>query len=473
MKLPIVGQAYQVRSKNLNNQRCVNLFPVLDNQGGKNVAALYSTPGYIQLGELGDSPIRGMMRGKDNLLYVVAGQSFYEVYSNGTSVKRGTLTSYGTTPVKLKENNTQIMINAEDFGYIYTVSTKVFAQITDPDFIPGGDLGFINGYFIFNEPESDNFYISNINDGSSVDALDVSSANIDADNIVALLTAYQEVWFFGETTVEPWEYTGDADFPLNRIPRAALNIGCAARLSPVALDNGFMWLSRDERGGLHVVKSSGYSAQIVSTEAIDYQISQYSTVTDAIAYSYQIEGHLFYQITFPTGGATWVYDVSTGMWHEKAYTNTSTGALERHKSHYYARCFGLHVFSDSTSGKFYYYDMGTHTDAGDNITKLRTSRHQNNENKRVMWKSVEFDIESGTETDLSNDPQLQFRWSDDQGNIWSNVRLASLGKIGEYAKRIEFRRLGYSRDRILEIRTTEPIFISIVDAYAELSPTNG
>jgi hypothetical protein len=45
MKIPFVGGAYEARSKNANAQRCLNLYPVVNQQGGKEPLSMQHTPG--------------------------------------------------------------------------------------------------------------------------------------------------------------------------------------------------------------------------------------------------------------------------------------------------------------------------------------------------------------------------------------------------------------------------------------------
>jgi hypothetical protein len=67
------------------------------------------------------------------------------------------------------------------------------------------------------------------------------------------------------------------------------------------------------------------------------------------------------------------------------------------------------------------------------------------------------------------------RWSDDGGHTWSNEHWKSMGKAGEYGKRVIWRRLGMTqkiRDRVYEVSGTDPVKIAIVGAELILSPTN-
>jgi hypothetical protein len=80
-----------------------------------------------------------------------------------------------------------------------------------------------------------------------------------------------------------------------------------------------------------------------------------------------------------------------------------------------------------------------------------------------------------TVTTQGADPQVMLRWSDDGGHTWSNEHWASMGKIGQYYKRVIWRRLGMTvklRDRVYEVSGTDPVKIAIMGAELILSPTN-
>jgi hypothetical protein len=251
-----------------------------------------------------------------------------------------------------------------------------------------------------------------------------------------------------------------------------MEVGCAAPHSVAKADNSVIWLTRDDRGQGYVVRANGYTPQKISTPAIEYQISQYSDISDAFAYAYQQDGHLFYVLQFPTGDATWVYDFSTGFWHERA--NYSGGVYSRHNSNSYSYYRGRHIVGDVATGNLYELDMDTYTNAGEVIRRLRRTQHLYDERKRVFWHELEVELESGVglEQGQGVDPQAMLRWSNDGGYTWSNEHWASMGKQGEYGKRVIWRRLGSSRDRVFELVITDPVKCVIVDAYAKFSIGN-
>ena len=91
--------------------------------------------------------------------------------------------------------------------------------------------------------------------------------------------------------------------------------------------------------------------------------------------------------------------------------------------------------------------------------------------------SLQLDIEAGTGTvsDQGADPQVMLRWSDDGGHTWSNEHWVPMGKVGEYYRRVIWRRLGMTlklRDRVYEVSGTDPVKIAIMGAELIMSPTN-
>jgi hypothetical protein len=70
-------------------------------------------------------------------------------------------------------------------------------------------------------------------------------------------------------------------------------------------------------------------------------------------------------------------------------------------------------------------------------------------------------------------PQVVLRFSDDGGHTWSNEKYSTLGRVGEYLKRVIFRRLGTSRDRVYELTYSDTAPLRIIDAYLDASPGYG
>ena len=481
MQTPILGSSYVARSINAADNRMVNLFPEVIPEGGKNAGFLNRCPGLKFQQTIGTGPIRALWAHQTNGsdFYVVSGTEFYKVTGlTATPTKLGDVT--GTGPVSIADNGTQIFLACNPDGYIYNEVTNVFAKITDPDFTGAVTVAYLDGYFVYNEPDSQKVWVTQLLDGTSVDPLDFASAEGSPDGLVAINVDHREAWLFGTDSIEVWYDAGLADFPLTRIQGAFNEIGCVAAFSVAKLDNGLFWLGTDARGQGIVYRANGYTGVRVSTHAVEYAIAQYGNISDAVAYTYQQEGHAFYVLTFPTADATWVYDVATQAWHERAGWNTSTGTFTRHRSNCQCNFGGNTVVGDYQNGNIYTLDLGTYADNDDIQKWLRSWRALptgTNNLKRTAQHSLQLDCESGTglNTGQGSDPEIMLRWSDDGGHTWSNEHRSKMGKIGQYYRRVFWRRLGMTlklRDRIYEISQTDPVKAVIVGAELLISPTN-
>jgi hypothetical protein len=478
MQTPILGQSYVARSVNASDNRMVNLFPEATIQTGKTLGFLNRAPGLRKLATIGTGPIRGLWAPEPNgtYAYVVSGSEFYQIDSSYNAVLRGTVA--GTGPVSIADNGNQIFIATNPNGYIYNMNTLAFAQITDPDFAGAVTVGFLDGYFVFNQPNSQTVWVTSLYDGQSIDPLGFASAEGSPDKLLALIVDHREAWLFGSNSVEVWYDAGTATFPLVRIQGAYNEIGLAAVYSIAKLDNGVFWLGADARGRGIVYRTNGYTGARISTHAVEYAIQNYSTVTDAIGYTYQQEGHAFYVLTFPTAQATWVYDVSTDNWHERA--GWDNGLFTRQRPNCQMNYNNQIILGDYKDGRIYAYDLSVYAD-DTNIQKwLRSWRAlpvNGNDLKRTAQHSLQLDCETGVglNSGQGSDPQVMLRWSDDGGHTWSNEHWASMGAIGTYETRTFWRRLGMTnklRDRVYEISGTDPVKVTIMGANLILSSSN-
>ena len=508
MKSPILGSAYVARSINAADNRMINLFPEAIPEGGKEPAFLNRAPGLRLLQSVGTGPIRGLWAHQTNGsdFYVVSGTEVYKLTStSATPIKLGDVS--GTGPVSIADNGTQLFFACNGPSYIYNEATNVFQQITDPDFPGAVTVAYLDGYFVFNQPNSQLVWVTSLLDGTTIDPLDFASAEGSPDGLVAINVDHREAWMFGTDSVEVWYDAGLADFPLTRIQGAFNEIGCAAPFSIAKLDNCLFWLGADARGRGIVYKAEGYTGKRISTHAIEYAIAQYTDISDAVAYTYQQEGHAFYVLNFPNADATWVFDVATGVWHERA--GFVAGEFTRHRGNCQCNFNGTTVIGDYENGNIYAFDLDVYADNSQTQKWLRSWRAlptgQNNL-KRTTHHGMQLDAEVGMFYDplidvalmtedydflstesgdhltqeldpisLTNQAQVMLRWSDDGGHTWSNEHWASMGGTGDYSKRIFWRRLGMTlklRDRVYEVSGTDPVKIAIMGAELILSPTN-
>ena len=472
MRVPFVGAAYEARSLNADAQRAVNVYLEMDNGNPRAPVALYGTPGMIRRFTLGNSPVRGAIR-QGPLSYWVAGNSVYKVSGSGTTYTATLLGVIGTSSgqVGMASNGTQVLIVDGNKGWIATSTT--LAEITDVDFPDTVTrCAFQDGYFIVAGDGTQKFYINETpNTGTLWNGADFASAEGAPDNTIGIISDHRELWLFGSTSAEVWVNTGNADFPFERSGNTFIEHGCAAAGSIEKLDNTVFWLGEDDRGGAVVFRAQGYNPTRISTHALEMAMQGYSTVSDAFAYTYQMEGHAFYVLTFPTANVTWVYDVSTGYWNQWSWRNPSTNVLNRHRSNCHVYFNGEHLVGDFETGEVYALDLDTFSDDGDPIIRIRTTQTMNAEGLRMFFDSLQVDMETGVglATGQGSAPLLMLRYSDDGGHSWSDIRTASVGAVGAYGVRALFRRLGMGRNRTWEISMTDPVKFCVLGAFAQVS----
>lgn len=476
MKTPILGSSYVARSVNAADSRMVNLFPEIVPEAGKEAAWLQRAPGLRLLLNIGTGPIRGLWT-FGGYGYAVSGTQLYKIDSNWTATLIGPVS--GTGPVSMADNGSQLFIACNGLSYIYTAATNTLSAINDPDFPGAVTVGFLDGYFVFNEPNSQKIWVTALNDGTSIDPLDFASAEGNPDNVVSLIVDHREVWVFGTNSTEVWYNAGQPDFPLLRVQGAFNEIGCKAPYSVAKLDNTIFWLGADARGQGIVYKAKGYTGERISTHAVEWQIQQYTDMSDAVGYTYQQDGHAFYVLNFPTANTTWVFDVATGAWHERAAWEIP-GIFARHRGNCQMSFSNEIAIGDYQNGNIYAFDLNVYADNGQTQRWLRSWRALptgQNDLKRTAQHSLQLDCETGVGlvSGQGVNPQVMLRWSDDGGHTWSNEHWRPMGAIGEFGLRTIWRRLGMTmkiRDRVYEVSGSDPVKIAIVGAELLMSPTN-
>lgn len=466
MIIPVVGATYQMEAVSFDNQRCVNLYPILsESQSSKSVGALRSTPGLTQFATAGGGGIRGGIESEGRAFFV-SGNTFYEVDSAGTETSHGTLNTF-TGVVSIEENPTQIMIVDGDSGYIFTKSTDTFAEITDTDFPTPSDLTFQDGYFIVTAKDTANVHISALNDGSSWDATDFTTVESSPDDLVGCISDRSNLWLFGTKTTEIFRNTGAAAFPFQRIPGANIETGCAAQGTIQEIDNAIYWLGTDENGDSIVWRSNGYNAVRVSTQAIERKISESADPTDSYAWVYHERGHAFYLLQIDGLATTMVFDTATGLWHERTYRNTTTGAEEQHRGSCHIFVFQKHLVGDRATNEIYEMSLDVYADDGDPIIRERITPHLDEERQLISHAQLELDMEVGIglSSGQGSNPQIMMQYSDDGGRTYSNELWRDIGKLGKYKTRVKWNKLGRSRDRVYKFRISDPVFVQINEAY--------
>lgn len=488
---PFTGPSYCYNSLNFDAQRSVNIFPVKSEVGtSKRMTGMQGIPGLRTLFTLPKTPQRGAITVNDRN-FIVAGDTLYEIFVDNTYVARGTLNSQ-SGQVGLAQNGFQVCVVDGPDGYIFTLATNAFTQITDPYFLGANSVCFDSGYFIFVKPSSQLYYISAIYDGLTGDPLDFAAAEGSPDNLVAVASVHQQVALLGQNTIQWVTNTGDADFPYSTVQGTLIQYGCDAIFSVVQSANVLFWLGSDADGNAVIWKAQGFSPQRISTHAVETAVGQYPDLMNCVAYSYQEQGHYFIVFNFP-GNISWAYDVELEQWHERGYW--SEGAYSRHRPNFHIFAYGKHIMGDYEDGRVYQQSSNIYTFDGVYIRTLRAAPYIADDLEYLYFEQFQLDMQTGIGLDggspasggafdggfddgfdiggsaiidPATDPMLILQWSDDGGHTWSNEHIVPAGKIGQYGIRAIWRRLGRSRQRVFRVIMAAPCKVFWIAAHIQL-----
>lgn len=473
-QIPFIGPSYSLRSVSADCQKTVNLYPDINELGqGKSNMFLTGTPGLKQFlvpeNTNPDDAIRAIFVDSKDNFFVVCGTKFIQVIYDPVDdvyIQR-TLGNLNTNSgsVDIAENGFQIAITDGENYYLYIYEDDTFSQYIPEGWQGSKTVSYFGTYFVFVKPNSQVFYISNPYDGTIIDPLMFASKEGSPDNLVTTLSINQTLWLFGQKSIEIYYNTGSPDFPLGVMNGGFIQYGCVAPFSVALANNSPIWLGRDENGSGTIYSANGsYQPVRISNFAVEYAIQNLEKIDDAVAYTYQQEGHYFYVINFPSAGTTWVYDIVTQQWHERQFFNSKTGQFERHRSQSHVFWNNKHLVSDYAKNIVYEMSLDYYTDNGESIHRIRRSPHMAGGNlERLSFKEFQLDLDVGSPYDLgyisinNNEPQIRLRYSSDGGKTWSSYLSVGLGFPGEYTNRAIWRRLGMSRDRVWEVSQSDPI----------------
>ena len=352
--------------------------------------------------------------------------------------------------------------------------------------VPAFQIAMIDGFTLALDTATSTFYWSAVNDASDWPSANFVARSIAPDPWKAIIVDGKRlIWLIGEQTGEVWYDSGAADVPFEPVPGAVFRYGTPAPWSVASAGEQVMWLSQNISGSGMVVMTQGYTPQRISTHAVEAAINQYaktSTIADAEAFVYQEQGHTFYVLTFPTANATWVYDLTTGLWHERGSWNSNTLQYDYWHPRWHAFAFGRHLVGDRSNGYVYEMDVTIPCEGdGTYIRRLRIPPPLACANRMARMSISRFELllEPGTGNGSPvNEPSLygeaiygiskfganpnysgkvMMRTSQDI-KTWGPIRVASSGALGDYNKRVTWYGCGSTLNLwVPEITVTDPI----------------
>lgn len=489
--IPLVSGAYATRSMVADAQRCINLFPEINPEETTPGAPMthYPRPGLTALGNgcPAPGPGRGLFAAQGNgQLYGIVGPNVYYIDPNWTYTLLGQIGN-GNTPVSLADNGTTaVIVDGSPVGYQFTLANNAWGGvIQDPtgSFVGSVRADYVDTFLTFVNPNSQEWLCS-LSLQVAFNALVNGSAVRSSDAIVTHIVNLDNVWLLKNQSAEIWYNSGASPFPFEAWPNVFVPYGIAAPYSAVRTDSNVFWLSRNKDGEAIAVMNNGYAVNAISTRALEYRWTNFATVRDCLAYTYQQAGHTFVVFHFPTADESWAYDLSTKQWHQRVWIDNN-GVFHRERVAFHAfvndtaagNATGYpatNVGMDWATGNIYRVDQNAFTDNGMAIPCIRSFPHVTDGLKELTIPAFIADMQTGTipgtgEIDqalspwsagwsngfgpliVNESPQIAVRLSRDGGGTFGNFRKKGFVSAGRYRSMMRWRGWGMGRDLVYEV----------------------
>lgn len=205
-------------------------------------------------------------------------------------------------------------VSVESFGFFQEIYT---------DFTPGF-ITFHDTYFIaaakddlfYDPPGQNTWRLSGQNNGFvwPSDAQHVGLLESKSD-IIQAVTRFPSrgnmILVMGKAVTEFWFDTGNQLFPYQRQNQSSIDYGCVSPATVAVLDDIVVWLGQNEKSGPIVMYTTGGpEPKKITTDGIDFQLSEINNPEDSQGFIFRKNGHLFYHLNFYTDNFSYVFDLT-------------------------------------------------------------------------------------------------------------------------------------------------------------------
>jgi hypothetical protein len=369
--------------------------------------------------------------------------------TSSTGSISGTITPCSFTQTA---NNAAMVFHNTFYGYYMGVDNVVH-KITDADFpsslCPG--IVYLDGYIFVMTPTG-RIYQSAVEDPSTWGALDFVTASAEPDPGVAIAKHFNYVVAFGTWSTEFFYDAANATGSvLARNDAARMEIGCASASTVQPMEQTLMWVGQSLERGRSAYILNGTSPVPVSTRYIEKYLNAASMANDNVrSFSFKIEGHHFYVLSFFDLDVTLVYDLVENEWYQwSSWDGDNDHVFD---PAYFVSYNSKYYVLGSVSGQFGELSCTTYTDTKNKIAfRCVTPIVDSGTTKRKFYRSLEIVGDK-----VTTGGSMSIRHSDDDYTTWSSYRTVNLGNT-----RSVLFQLGQARRRAWEFFSTSDVPLRI------------
>lgn len=494
--MPIINlfeESYQLKERGQAQQRCINWnYEKYEGDGSKTktASALAKTLGAQIVAAMGASSsdeCRGLYLSSTGTapdfaprIYGVWGNTLYRFGTdNITPYVIGYVTDNGL-PVSMTDNGqgryffivdgmsaySSLMADADGLASLVVVAMPKMPLSVSP--IQPTHCGFIGQRIVVNGKGSSYFFYGDLTNPVTMDGGTVFqdgnfySDESSGDIIKALGVVNGSFLTLGFRSYSLWSVTNNQDNPLSVTSGTSNAVGIEASYSLGIIDNMAFWLASSDVGGLGVYMLQNTTLTRISTQGIDEVLMDISNRSTAQGYAYSLKGAIFYVLSFIGSNRTFVYEVTVNKWHERLSRDFASGEWRAWPYNWIIQAngkmlagvaFGASKFVELRDDVYTEYD-------GRQIVREGTSKVFFDDMLPVCIQELTIDMQVGETlvlTGQGSNPVIMLQISKDGGASWSSISTRTIGKQGNYRKKVSWTGLGTAINWAFRVTLSDPV----------------
>lgn len=453
VEVPLSQGSAKSQSPTLTNSELINWYINVPENGGFTNLNLFSVQGKKLIINTGSTEVNRGGHVMNDIPYFVNDTNLYRLNRAIDTAQTETfaVTNLGTITgsgrVSMADNGTQLMIVVPGgTAFVYNHSTDVFAPVTDTTFTtalgPSNSVRYIDGFFVHTSSKTpqDTIFHSNLLDGLTYDALDFGSAEVDPDKIISGHVHNNKFYALGSETIQVYDNVGGSGFVLANREGFVIPKGLLARFTPIEYDGGFVFLGAGVNEQPAVWKLSGSQLERLSTTDVQDQLAKFTDTEISNAFCWVGGTHGAYFLRLTVGNKTFAYDSTASallkkrIWHNE--TSFVEEAVLRNRVNSAVTAYGRVLVGDAVSGRIGELDTDTFDEYGNEILRSGVVQSLNDKNEPINIGTIEINVESGVGNSDIADPQLELAIAYDGDPVFTPRGSNSMGKVGEFHKRL-------------------------------------
>ncbi|MCJ2129220.1 hypothetical protein [Methylobacterium sp. E-045] len=441
--------------------RLINAFVEQLGDGSRGPVSIRRVPGLARFADTGLRGPRGM-RTLGDMLLAAYRDKLVQIRADGSVMPLGDLP--GTRRITIARNNRAPVpqtVCVTEYGTYTLTSNGIPTPLAIPGEFPApNSVEFLLGWFFFTGGDG-RCYASGLND-TTFKTLDYTTEQARPGGLMRAIAFRSELFLFGPQEIGVYGGPANANgFPLSRvtgIPRGLIGPWAVAGHEE-GWSNELIWAGDD---GV-VYQLSGYAPKRISNHDVERDLAAAAKV-DATAIEasvHLVAGHAFWAISMP--GRTWVYDLTTEQWHERA-----SHAGSRWRATQSVKAFGRWLLGDRLGPGLLEVREDVFQEDGAPLRFRVESLPGASFPQRVAVPRADFDFVVGRGRagggGTVETPEVLVSWSDDGGAVWSSPLVRSLGRQGETRARVNLLRTGLTgvQGRTWRIDVSDPVYVALL-----------